>query len=70
MGWIPLEAAASRDAGGCFGEVVRGRSARLFKLAMLLTGQNQAEAGGRAMGYRAAWLCARAHGFRGLAGWS
>src|SRR5258708_22367884 len=28
MGSIPLEAAASRDAGGCFEELVRGRSAQ------------------------------------------
>jgi len=55
MGSIPLEAAASRDAGGCFKEFVRGRSAHLFKLALLPTVQNQAaEAGGRATGYRAA----------------
>jgi DNA-directed RNA polymerase specialized sigma24 family protein len=38
-----LEAAASRDAGGCFEEFVRGRLARLFELA-LLTGHNQPEA--------------------------
>jgi hypothetical protein len=62
MGSIPLEAAAGRDAGSFFEELVRGRSAHLFKLALLLTGQNQAEAGGRAMGYRAASLGARALG--------
>jgi len=62
MGSIPLEAAASRDAGGCFEEVVRGRSTHLFKLALLPIGRNQAEAGGRAMGYRAASLGARALG--------
>lgn len=33
-----------RDAGDSFEEFVRGRSAHLFKLALLLTGQNQAEA--------------------------
>jgi RNA polymerase sigma-70 factor (sigma-E family) len=44
MSSAPLEAAVSRDATGCFEEFVRGRSAHLFKLALLLTGQNQAEA--------------------------
>jgi len=44
MGSTVLEAAVSRDAGGSFEEFVRGRSAHLFKLALLLTGQNQAEA--------------------------
>jgi DNA-directed RNA polymerase specialized sigma24 family protein len=39
-----LEAPVSRDAGGSFEEFVRGRSAHLFKLALLLTGQNRAEA--------------------------
>ncbi|HXP19748.1 MAG TPA: SigE family RNA polymerase sigma factor [Streptosporangiaceae bacterium] len=33
------------DAGDPFEEFVRGRSARLFRLAMLLAGQNRAEAG-------------------------
>jgi len=61
MGSIPLEA-AGRDAGGCFEELVRGRPAHLVKLALLLTGQNQAEAAGRAMGYRAASLGAPAVG--------
>ena len=32
------------DAGDSFEEFVRGRSAHLFKLALLLAGQNQAEA--------------------------
>jgi len=44
MSSAPLEAAVSRDATSCFEEFVRGRSAHLFKLALLLTGQNQAEA--------------------------
>lgn len=44
MSSAPLEAAVSRDAGGCFEEFVRGRSAHLFELTLLLTGQNQAEA--------------------------
>jgi RNA polymerase sigma-70 factor (sigma-E family) len=44
MGPIPLEAPMSRDADGSFEEFVRGRSAHLFKLALLLTGQNRAEA--------------------------
>ena len=44
MGLTLLEALVSRDAGGCFEEFVRGRSAHLFKLALLLTGQNRAEA--------------------------
>src|SRR5712691_2769833 len=39
-----LEAPVSRDAGDSFEEFVRGRSAHLFKLALLLTGQNRAEA--------------------------
>jgi len=34
----------SRDAGGSFEDFVRGRSAHLFRLALLLTGQNEAEA--------------------------
>jgi len=33
-----------REAGDSFEEFVRGRSAHLFRLALLLTGQNQAEA--------------------------
>src|SRR5258708_36528088 len=44
MGSTPLQAPVSRDAGGSFEEFVRGRSAHLFKLALLLTGQNRAEA--------------------------
>src|SRR5258706_13372031 len=44
MGLTLLEALVSRDAGGCFEEFVRGRSAHLFRLALLLTGQNRAEA--------------------------
>src|SRR5262249_48961936 len=44
MGPTALEALVSRDAGGSFEEFVRGRSAHLFKLALLLTGQNRAEA--------------------------
>jgi DNA-directed RNA polymerase specialized sigma24 family protein len=40
----PLEAAVSRDGCGCVEEFVRGRSVHLFKLALLLTGQSQAEA--------------------------
>jgi len=34
----------SRDAGASFEDFVRGRSAHLFRLALLLTGQNEAEA--------------------------
>jgi DNA-directed RNA polymerase specialized sigma24 family protein len=45
MSSAPLEAVVSRDAGGCFEEFVRGRLAHLFELALLLTAQNQAEAG-------------------------
>jgi RNA polymerase sigma-70 factor (sigma-E family) len=45
MGSTALEALVGRDAGGSFEEFVRGRSAHLFKLALLLTGQNRAEAG-------------------------
>jgi RNA polymerase sigma-70 factor (sigma-E family) len=44
MGSTALEAAVSRDASGAFEEFVRGRSAHLFMLALLLTGQNRAEA--------------------------
>jgi RNA polymerase sigma-70 factor (sigma-E family) len=36
--------AVDADAGDSFEEFVRGRSAQLFRLAMLLTGQNRAEA--------------------------
>lgn len=34
----------SKDADTSFAEFVHGRSAHLFKLALLLTGQNRAEA--------------------------
>ena len=44
MGLALWEAPVDRDAGDSFEEFVRGRSAYLFKLALLLTGQNQAEA--------------------------
>jgi RNA polymerase sigma-70 factor (sigma-E family) len=44
MGPTALEAPVSRDAGGSFEEFARGRSAHLFKLALLLTGQNRSEA--------------------------
>ncbi len=44
MGPILQEAPVGGDAGDSFEEFVRGRSAYLFKLALLLTGQNQAEA--------------------------
>src|SRR5712691_5003209 len=39
-----LEAPVSRDAGDSFEEFVRGRSAYLFQLALLLAGQNQEDA--------------------------
>jgi RNA polymerase sigma-70 factor (sigma-E family) len=39
-----LEAPVSRAAGDSFEEFVRGRSAHLFQLALLLAGQNQADA--------------------------
>ena len=39
-----LEGAVGQDADDPFTEFVRGRSAYLFKLALLLTGQNRAEA--------------------------
>jgi len=39
-----LEAPVSRDAGDSFEEFVRGRSTHLFQLALLLAGQNQADA--------------------------
>jgi len=64
MGSIPLAAAASRGEGGCFGELARGRSARLVKLAVLPTGQNQAEAGGRAMGCRPVYRSSPCRAFR------
>ncbi len=44
MGPILQEAPVGQEAGDSFGEFVRVRSAYLFKLALLLTGQNQAEA--------------------------
>jgi RNA polymerase sigma-70 factor (sigma-E family) len=44
MGPTLQEAPVGQDAGDSFGEFVRGRSAYLFKLALLLTGQNRAEA--------------------------
>jgi RNA polymerase sigma-70 factor (sigma-E family) len=44
VGSASEEARVSRDAVDSFEEFVRGRSAHLFKLALLLTGQNQAEA--------------------------
>lgn len=44
MGSTALEAPVSLDAGGSFEEFVRGRSAHLFKLALLLTGQDRGEA--------------------------
>jgi len=40
----PQEAPVGDDAADSFEEFVRGRSAYLFKLALLLTGQNRAEA--------------------------
>jgi len=43
MGSTALEALVSRDAGASFEDFVRGRSAHLFRLALLLTGQNEAE---------------------------
>ena len=44
MGPTLQEALVGQDAGDSFEEFVRGRSAYLFKLALLLTGQNRAEA--------------------------
>jgi RNA polymerase sigma-70 factor (sigma-E family) len=44
MGSTALEALVSRDAAASFEDFVRGRSAHLFRLALLLTGQNEAEA--------------------------
>jgi RNA polymerase sigma-70 factor (sigma-E family) len=44
MGPALQEAPVGQDAGDSFEEFVRGRSAYLFKLALLLTGQNWAEA--------------------------
>jgi RNA polymerase sigma-70 factor (sigma-E family) len=44
MGPTLLEAIVGQDAGDSFEEFVRGRSPYLFKLALLLTGQNRAEA--------------------------
>jgi RNA polymerase sigma-70 factor (sigma-E family) len=44
MGPTLLEAMVAQGAGDSFEEFVRGRSAYLFKLALLLTGQNRAEA--------------------------
>jgi len=44
MGPTGQEASVDRGADGSFEEFVRCRSAYLFKLALLLTGQNQAEA--------------------------
>src|SRR5258708_28458253 len=44
MGLTAEEAAVSDDAGFSFEEFVRSRSPHLFKLALLLTGQNWAEA--------------------------
>ena len=44
MGPTLREGPVSQDAGDSFEEFVRGRSAYLFKLALLLTGQNRAEA--------------------------
>ena len=42
MGAPQREARVSMDADTSFAEFVHGRSAHLFKLALLLTGQNQA----------------------------
>jgi Sigma-70 region 2 len=44
MGPPQLEARVSKDADTSFEEFVHGRSAHLFKLALLLTGQNRAAA--------------------------
>lgn len=44
MGAPQREARVSKDADTSFEEFVHGRSAHLFKLALLLTGQNRAEA--------------------------
>jgi RNA polymerase sigma-70 factor (sigma-E family) len=44
MGLTLQEAVVGQDAGDSFEEFVRGRSEHLLKLALLLTGQNRAEA--------------------------
>jgi RNA polymerase sigma-70 factor (sigma-E family) len=44
MGPTPQEALVGQDTDDSFEEFVRGRSPYLFKLALLLTGQNRAEA--------------------------
>ena len=44
MGAPQQEAPVSKDADTSFEEFVHGRSGHLFKLALLLTGQNRAEA--------------------------
>jgi RNA polymerase sigma-70 factor (sigma-E family) len=44
MGPTPQEALVGQDTGDSFEEFVRGRSTYLFKLALLLTGQNRPEA--------------------------